>query len=151
VNHRERGLTIRRGVIRSPPLADVKARAAFDPGPYGVGMKHVMYAEKSLLMGDEVADSLLEYARLLAEASHADTVTVRAIGVDGNTVDAAFLLNPTSVMMVESTNSTVEPPDNEEAVRYLQERIERLSRPPGVQAEEDGAIFYDDDIDLRGQ
>jgi hypothetical protein len=117
---------------------------------YGVGMKHVMYAEKSLLMGDDVADAILEYARLLAEGGHADTVTVRAIGVDGNTVDAAFLLNATSVMMVESTNSTVVPPDNEEAVRYLQERIERLSRPPGVQVEDDGGMFYDDDIDLRG-
>jgi hypothetical protein len=113
-------------------------------------MKHVMYAEKSLLMGDEVADAILEYARLLADASHADTVTVRAIGVDGNTVDAAFLLNSTSVMMVESTNSTVVPPDNAEAVRYLQEQIERLRRPPGVQAEDDGGTYYDEDIDLRG-
>ena len=120
------------------------------PEPYGVGMKHVTYAEKSLLMGDEVADCLLEYARLLAEASHADTVTVRAIGADGNTVDAAFLLNPTSTMMVESTNSTVIPPENADAVRYLQGRIERLHRPPSVQAEEDGGVFSHDDIDLRG-
>ncbi|NLP85243.1 hypothetical protein HF576_15450 [Microbacterium sp. CFH 90308] len=112
-------------------------------------MKHVMYAEKSLLMGDDVADALLEYARLLAETSHADTVTVRAIGMDGNTVDAAFLLNSTSTMMVESTNSTVVPPDNEEAVRYLQGRIERMQRPPSVQAEEDGSLFHHDDIDLR--
>jgi hypothetical protein len=112
-------------------------------------MKHVMYAEKSLLMGDEVADALLEYAQLLSETSHADTVTIRAISVDGNTVDAAFLLNATSVMMVESTNSEVEPPDNAEAVAYLKERIERLSRPRGVQADDDGA-FYEDDIDLHG-
>lgn len=112
-------------------------------------MKHVMYAEKSLLMGDEVADALLEYARLLAESGHADTVTIRAIGVDGNTVDAAFLLNATSEMMVESTNSTVEPPENEEAVAYLNDRIERLSNPSGVQAEHDGGSLLDDDVDLR--
>ena len=112
-------------------------------------MKHVMYAEKSLLMGDDVADALLEYARLLAESSHADTVTIRAIGVDGNTVDAAFLLNATSEMMVESTNSTVEPPENEEAVAYLNDRIERLSNPSGVQAEQDGGSLLDDDVDLR--
>ena len=52
-------------------------------------MKHVMFAEKSLLMGDEVADCLLEYARLLADNSTADTVTIRAISPDGNTIDVS--------------------------------------------------------------
>ncbi|MCP2635453.1 hypothetical protein K0817_002600 [Microbacterium sp. HD4P20] len=113
-------------------------------------MKHVMYAEKSLLMGDDVADALLEYARLLAEGFHADTVTVRAIGADGNTVDAALLLTATSAMTVESTNSTVIPPDNAEAVRYLHGCIERLNRPPTVQAEVDGGMLDHEDIDLRG-
>jgi hypothetical protein len=98
-------------------------------------MKHVMFAEKSLLMGDEVADCLLEYARLLAENSAADNVTIRAISPDGNTIDAALLLNASSVMMAESTNSTVEPPSNDEAVKYMQDRIDRLLHPPSVMPE----------------
>jgi hypothetical protein len=110
-------------------------------------MKHVMFAEKSLLMGDEVADCLLEYARLLAEHSTADTVTIRAISPDGNTIDAAFLLNAASVMMAESTNSTVEAPSNDEAVRYMQERIERLLHPPTAQPE---TANVDLDYDLVG-
>jgi len=113
-------------------------------------VKHVTYSEKSLLMDDQAADTLLEYARLLGESSGADTVTVRAIGVDGNTVDAAFLLNDSSVMMVESTNSTVEAPDNSEAVRYMQERIDHLNRPPEVQADEAGGDYPYGDLDLPG-
>lgn len=33
---------------------------------YGRAMKHLTYAEKSLLVGDEMADVLLEYAARLA-------------------------------------------------------------------------------------
>ncbi len=110
-------------------------------------MKHIMFAEKSLLMGDEVADLLLAYAQALAENSRADTVTVRAISPDGNTVDAAFLLNAATVMMTESTNSTVEAPENEEAVKYLRERIDRLANPPTAQPE---AVTSDHDYDLGG-
>jgi hypothetical protein len=117
---------------------------------YRATVKHVTYSEKSLLMDDDAADALLEYARLLGEASRSDTVTVRAIGADGNTVDAAFLLNQSSVMMVESTNSTVVPPENSEAVRYMQERIDQLNRPPEVQADEAGGEYSYGDLDLPG-
>jgi hypothetical protein len=111
-------------------------------------MKHVTFGDKSLLMGDDAADCLLEYSRLLADGARADTVSVRAIGSDGNTVDAAFLLNEASVLVVESTNSTTEAPENEEAVRYMQERIDALQNPPEAQAEEPRGHSQYDDIDL---
>jgi hypothetical protein len=108
-------------------------------------MKHVMFAEKSLLMGDEVADCLLEYARLLGENSSTDTVTIRAISPDGNTIDAAFLLNGASVMLIESTNSTVDPPPNDEAVQYMQDRIEQILNPPQAQTRQ-GSNHQDYDL-----
>jgi hypothetical protein len=111
-------------------------------------MKHVTFGDKSLLMGDDAADCLLEYSRLLADSSGADTVTVRAIGTDGNTVDAAFLLNENSILVVESTNSATEAPGNDEAVRYMQERIDSLRNPPQAQTEEARGISQFDDIDL---
>jgi hypothetical protein len=115
---------------------------------YRAGMKHVTFGDKSLFMGDDAADCLLEYSRLLADAARADTVTVRAIGSDGNTVDAAFLLNEASVLVIESTNSTVEPPGNDEAVQYMQERIDALQNPPEAQTEEPRGLSQYDDIDL---
>src|SRR4051794_2712753 len=62
-------------------------------------MKHVRYAEKSLLMGDEVVDLMMEYAVLLARQSSADSINVEAIGTDGDTVTATFLIGPATIMV----------------------------------------------------
>lgn len=92
-------------------------------------MKHVSYADKPVLVGDDAADTLIEYARVLAEHREADTVTLRAVSPDGNTVEATYLLNPSTILMIETTNSELEPPDNDEAVRRMRNRIEALERP----------------------
>jgi len=110
---------------------------------YCARMKHVSYADKPLLMGDEAADTLLEYARLVADNARADTVTLRAVSPDGNTVDASFLLDASTILMVESTNSEVEPPDNSEAVQDLKERIDAITRPVGVDSQEPPYVDYD--------
>jgi len=106
-------------------------------------MKHVTFGEKSLLVGDAAADTLLEYARLVADNQRADTVALRCISPDGNTVEASFLLNTNTLLMVESTNSEVEPPDNAEAVAEMQQRIDALTRPIGAQPENDWEDDYD--------
>ncbi|MFK4836017.1 hypothetical protein ACI3KY_09830 [Microbacterium sp. ZW T2_14] len=99
-------------------------------------MKHVSYADKPLLMGDDAADTLLEYARLVADNERADTVTLNAISPDGNTVEASFLLDVSTILMVESTNSEMEPPDNTEVVQEMRERIDAITRPVSVDAQE---------------
>jgi hypothetical protein len=110
---------------------------------YRARMKHVSYADKSLFMGDEAADTLLEYARLVADSQRADTVTLRSISPDGNTVEASFLLDASTILMVESTNSEVEPPDNSEVVKEMQERIDAITRPVSVETEEPPYVDYD--------
>jgi hypothetical protein len=106
-------------------------------------MKHVSYADKSLFMGDDAADTLLEYARLVADNERADTVTLRSISTDGNTVEASFLLDASTVLMVESTNSDVEAPDNTEAVQDIKDRIDAITRPVSVDSQEPPYIDYD--------
>ncbi|MCW3493350.1 hypothetical protein [Microbacterium sp. SSM24] len=99
-------------------------------------MKHVTFADKSLLMGDAAAEALLEYARLIADTHGADSVTLKSISSDGNTVDASFLLNANTVLLIESTNSDVVAPDNRAATQEMQERIDAISRPASAQPEE---------------
>jgi hypothetical protein len=106
-------------------------------------MKHVSYADKSLFMGDDAADTLLEYARLVADNERADTVTLSSISTDGNTVEASFLLDASTVLMVESTNSDVEAPDNTEAVQDIKDRIDAITRPVSVDSQEPPYIDYD--------
>ncbi|MDN4613227.1 hypothetical protein P5G50_02075 [Leifsonia sp. F6_8S_P_1B] len=102
-------------------------------------MKHVTYSDKSLLVGDEVADLLMEYATQLGRMSQTDTVTLRAIGADGNEVSASFLLNPSTILMVESASTTATEPENDLAEQYLQSRINGLRQsfevPPALASE----------------
>lgn len=87
----------------------------------------------------------MEYARALAESMHADTVTVHAISPDGNTVEASFLLNHNSVMIVETTHSDVDPPNNDGAVNYMRSRIDQLVNPRSVEPETIAADLQDYD------
>ena len=98
-------------------------------------MKHVKYAEKSILVSDDTADTLMEYARLIAEEDAAETVTLQAISPDGNTVDATFLLTSSSEIMVESTNTDLDAPDNAEELRRMRERIEGRTRSASAETE----------------
>jgi hypothetical protein len=99
-------------------------------------MKHVSFGEKALLMGDDVADALLEYARLVGDNGGADTVTLTAIGPDGSTTEVGILLNSSTTLVIESTHSDVVPPDNSDVVRDLRERMQAITRPNSAQPEE---------------
>ena len=106
-----------------------------------------MYAEKSLLMGDEVVDLMMEYAVLLANQSAADSVKVEAIGTDGDQVTATFLIGPATIMVAETARSTFPEPDNDSAVEYLKERIGLIKTPPLAHGLDDMEIHgFDDEV-----
>jgi hypothetical protein len=93
-------------------------------------MKHLTYADKSLLLGDEMADLLLKYAALLGSNNIADTVEVHAFGSDGEEVVANFLLGEGAPVMTETTHSSLPEPENLESEIYVREQIARLSNSP---------------------
>lgn len=93
-------------------------------------MKHVTYGDKSLLIDDEGADSLMEYARVLGSAHMVDSVTLRAIGADGNEVDATFLLNGGTELVTETASTRAQAPSNDEIVGYMRERTRVILTPP---------------------
>jgi hypothetical protein len=80
-------------------------------------------ADKSLLTGNEAADTLTSYAALLAQVNGGDKVDLLALGADGEEVTATFLLNSGTVLMVESSNSKLPEPDNSDAVDYMKAKI----------------------------
>jgi len=104
-----------------------------------------MYAEKSLLMGDEVVDLMMEYAVLLARKNSADSVDVEAIGNDGDEVTATFLIGPATIMVAETARSPFPEPDNGPAVTYLKEQIGLIKEPPLAHGLDDtGIIGFDE-------
>ena len=99
-------------------------------------MKHISFADKTMFVTDETADLLVEYAALLGAEQSADSVRLRAIGQDGNEVEIDLVLNTSTNLASESTNSTAEAPRNEEAVEYMRTRIDAIRNPPAVEPEE---------------
>lgn len=91
-------------------------------------MKHVTYAEKSVLTGTRVADLLMQYATELAGRGVSDNVSVRVLGPDGNDADATFLLGPATTLMNESATTELPDPDNADAERYLADRLDEMAR-----------------------
>jgi nucleotide-binding universal stress UspA family protein len=107
-------------------------------------MKHVTYSDKALLMDDEAADLLLEYAVELAKRGDADLVTVHALSGDGNEVAASFVLDSGTVLMAESAHTHVQPPKDEEAIAYLRSQLEQLRAVPAA-----GPISHEEAQALR--
>jgi hypothetical protein len=84
-------------------------------------------AEKSLLIGDRVAALLVQYAVLIAKSGSADAVQLHALGIDGEQVVATLLLNGGTVLIAESTESSLPEPDNRALIDYLQSNLEGFS------------------------
>jgi hypothetical protein len=103
-------------------------------------MKHVTYSEKSLFVDDELAELLIEYARLISQSGEADTVSVPAIGQDGNVVRAEFLLTPSTILMVESADADLEAPGDSDTAALLRMGIDRLSATNVARPMEDGPV-----------
>lgn len=111
-------------------------------------MKHVTFAEKSLLMGDEAADLVLEYAAMLARNGDADTVEVAAYSADGDVVRAKMLLAEGAPLMAETAHTDLPEPDNDEALMYVREQMMRRSSPPPVQPADSSMPANYEELDL---
>ena len=150
--------TVRNGLTRDATGVAVLSVAAMSrprgqtaSQTYGRQMKQVTFASNSLLMGNDAADMLMEYARLIADSSRADSVTLSGISHEGDTVVASFLLNGSVSLMTESLNSAAEPPDNIAAMKDLQSRIDAISRPPRAYAHPTASWGHDVDYDSEGE
>jgi hypothetical protein len=96
-------------------------------------MMHLTYSEKDLLVGDEVARLIVDYAAALANNGKADTVEVRAFGSDGDEVLATLLLGQGAPVMIETSNTSMIEPDNDGVVGYLRERLAAADEAPAAQ------------------
>jgi hypothetical protein len=106
-------------------------------------MMHLTYGEKSLVLGDDVAEQVVEYAAALARAHTADTLRLNAYGADGSNVQAVLLLDEGAPLMIETTNSDLLEPDNNVAAAYMRDRLAVLDAPPNVAKP---LAFVDDDV-----
>jgi len=96
-------------------------------GGYCPRMKHLQFGAKSLFVGDEAADLLIDYAAQVAQLKTGDRVDLRGFSSEGNGITTSFLLNGGTSLVAETTSLTFEEPDNRDAVAYMRARIEALA------------------------
>lgn len=98
---------------------------------YAPSMKRITYSAVSMLVGDDVAGVLLDYAALLASTKDADTVTITGYDAHGEEMTVRFVIS-TGVSLASSAAVTDLPdPDNANILMYIREQMMRRSSPPG--------------------
>lgn len=93
-------------------------------------MKHLYYGGKQLLVDDEIAEGLIEYAAALARSGGSDTITVQALGADGDEVEATMVLNANSQVIAETSHTRAVAPSDPAAVAYLRVHTRLIDSPP---------------------
>jgi hypothetical protein len=110
-------------------------------------MMHVTFSDQSLLVGDEIAELVIEYAAALTRTGGADTVKLQAYGSDGDKVVATLLLDAGATLMSKTTHSDLPDPDNDEAAAYIRSHMADVVTPstalPLLDA--DGAASFEAD------
>lgn len=77
-------------------------------------MRRIVYAGTSFLTGDELAASLLDYARALARQGSSDTVSLPAKTASGAVGTVEILIGPASQLVSEPAE--LEGPEIEDAI-----------------------------------
>ena len=97
-------------------------------------------------MGDDAADTMIEYAVALGRKDSADSVSLNVLDAQGEPHVVVFLVGPATMMTVESSTSTLEEPDNSAAIQAMNERIALTVPPPLTPAPLTAMPGFVDDI-----
>jgi hypothetical protein len=100
-------------------------------------MKQLMYGNMSVLVGDDIAEVLLEYAAQVARSEEGDSVDARSVGADGKEVMVTFSMGEgvpvTETVAVETSTTQLPEPDNTDLEVRLHSEIARR-RPAWMDA-----------------
>lgn len=95
-------------------------------------MKRIFYSSGSIVTGDRTADSVLNYAKALAEREASDMIDIPILGPDGVLGRAQLLIGPSSELMSVTEPPHASEPDDEVTLDSLAMRIEALLRPKSL-------------------
>jgi hypothetical protein len=90
-------------------------------------MKELVFAGRSLFVGDAAADAVVDYTAVLARTASADTVELRAVTEAGNRVEAYLVLDSAAPVMAQTADHDEPEPDNAQVVSYMRAAIHRLN------------------------
>lgn len=110
-------------------------------------MKRILYASGSVLTGDAVAQSVVQYATTLAKVGSADTITIPVVK-DYENATVEMLIGPSSQLMLEDAGDDPDATFDDDSFRIeIDERRERVENPPSVKPKgkpvEPGSVLDD--------
>lgn len=97
-------------------------------------MKRLRYADVSLLVGDDLALTILSYARDLAQAKTADIVSVLGQREDGSSSRVQMLIGPSSELIAEDAGGAAALASDTAAITDINARATSV-RPQQVRPE----------------
>jgi hypothetical protein len=89
-------------------------------------MKQLRYGERSWLVGDTIADALLDHAAALARVEQAEHVVLNVLDINGTPERIEFLLGPATMMTAEPVPEEFEDPDNDDIETAMRARTVEL-------------------------
>ena len=107
----------------------------------------IVYAGGEYTTGDQIAETLLEYSRALAEEEAAQNVDIPIVHEDGTVGTATFLIGPSSQIVAESIETDHEELVDSETVERLRSMMRSL-HPTAIteqRSEEDARQRWADD------
>jgi len=108
-------------------------------------VKQVNYDGDRYLVGDDLADALLQYTVLMARRDTADTVTIQALEPDGREGQVSLVLGPATMITASQVFDDFVAPDNTAALESLSAKTAALERPAHVFPDESAAGTQLDD------
>lgn len=93
-------------------------------------MKHLLFGSKSVFVGDEAADVLVDYAAHVAQVKSGARVDLLGYSMEGARITTTFLLNGGTTLVAETTDLPIDELDNAGAITWMRERIQQFSGLP---------------------
>jgi len=105
-------------------------------------MKRILYSSGSLVMGDDLARSVVRYATALAKAHSADSVVIPILSGDfhsagGSTVletgRVEMLIGPASQLVIEEAGGELEGQDDAAFIAEIQHKVDLIEHPAPIE------------------
>jgi hypothetical protein len=111
-------------------------------------MKRIGYGDSWWLCGDSAAETVLEYAVVLAKHESAASVDLNVLDVAGTRQVVSLLIGPATMMTAETTVSALPEPDNTGEIAIIRDEIRAILSPPptAVGTPEPAPRSYFDDM-----
>ncbi|GAB3394763.1 hypothetical protein GCM10027568_25900 [Humibacter soli] len=83
-------------------------------------------AGAAFLLGDDAADTVVDYVTVLTRLSSADAIELRARTMDGRETTIYFVVNSATSVLAQSVSEDGPEPDNRAPVNYMRQAIQRI-------------------------